>query len=239
MTLFEVSPVGRRRPPHPSGCWWSGSGCLLSVAKWGVGHCGPDESSELSRDRGCRDGRALAVFRESSVAMMQTNLGLPGARSDLGWDVRAELGGTRGLAWSVLVMPSCLDQQPAGVAVTGLCDVPSMLLLPGGVLAGSQSEVAHQLAWVCEAPEVSDLGEQSERSAGRNSAEGAQPPDGVDPRLGSGHVLELLVDRGDLRVQRGQVAEHVLKGGLRQGIGQTLRTNPSLMALGPRLALPI
>ena len=62
-------------------------------------------------------------------AVVQTGLGLPGAIGRL-WSA---VGATR----MVAIVPGCLDQQPAGVAVAGLGDVPAVLLVSGGVLAGS------------------------------------------------------------------------------------------------------
>ena len=94
------------------------------------------------------------------MSVMQTHLGLPGPGGDIGWDVGAELGGTRGLTRSVLVVPRGLDEQPPGVTVAGLGDVPSVLLLAGGVLTRCQPEVAHQLPGRREATEAADLCQQ-------------------------------------------------------------------------------
>ena len=98
----------------------------------------------LSRPRR-GDGRALAVLGECSVAVVQAELGLPGARPDLRRNVRGSAWRPRGLTRPVLVVPGGLDQQPAGVAVAGLRYVPSMLLPAGEVLARCQPELAHQL----------------------------------------------------------------------------------------------
>ena len=100
---------------------------------------GPEEAGELAGDGDGRDGGAFAVFGEVAVAMMQPNLGLPGARVTLR-SARLRPAGR------VLVGPGGLDQQPAGVAVAGLGDVPAVLLITGGVLAWGDAQAAHQLA---------------------------------------------------------------------------------------------
>ena len=73
-----------------------------------VGHRGPQEPDELAGDRDVRDGRAFPVVGEVPVAVMQPDLGLPGALVRRRAVLRE--------AGSVAVVPGCLDQQPAGVA---------------------------------------------------------------------------------------------------------------------------
>ncbi len=89
------------------GGWWGSrvlDGDLLGVvvvdggrvvggAQRLVGQRGPEESGELAGDRDVRDRRAFAVFGEVSVAVMQADLGLPGAL------VRLSAGGWRRGAW--------------------------------------------------------------------------------------------------------------------------------------------
>ena len=86
-------------------------GGLIGGAEWLVGHRGPQEPDELARDRDVRDGRAFPVVGEVPVAVIQPDLGLPGAL------VRRRTAG--GEAGGVAVVPSGLDQQPAGVSVPG------------------------------------------------------------------------------------------------------------------------
>src|SRR5207253_3214383 len=102
------------------------------------------------------------------------------------------------MAGSVAVVPGRLDEHSPRVAVAGLGDVPPVLLFSGGVLAGGQAEVAHQLAWVREAAEVADLGEQTQRGVSRDAAERPQPRHRVSPRVVGRDLLELLVERREL-----------------------------------------
>ena len=54
-------------------------GRVVGGAEWLVGHRGPEEPGELAGDRDVRDGRAFPVLGEVPVAVMQPELGLPGA----------------------------------------------------------------------------------------------------------------------------------------------------------------
>ena len=72
------------------------------------------------------DGAAFAVVGEDvGGGQMQPDLGVPGVARPGG---RAA-GGKPGC---VAVVPSGLDQQPAGVPVPGERDVPAVLLITGG-----------------------------------------------------------------------------------------------------------
>jgi hypothetical protein len=101
------------------------------------------------------------VFGEVAVAVVQADLGLPGALVGL------RAGG--GASWDVAVVPGGLDQQPACVAVAGLGDVAAMLLIAAGVLAGDDAQPRGQFAWVAEASEVADLCDQPQRLKGANT----------------------------------------------------------------------
>ena len=70
-----------------------------------------------------------------AVAAVQPDLRLPGALVGLG-SAFADAG------WVVLG-PCRLDEQPPGVVIAGLGDVPAVALLAGGVLRGDDPEHAH------------------------------------------------------------------------------------------------
>ena len=99
-----------------------------------MGHRGPHESGEFAGGRNVCDSRALSRatrqdLGERSVAVMQADLGLPGARADVRGDTVGEPVGALAAAWSVAVMPGRFDEQPAGVLVAALADVAAVLLL--------------------------------------------------------------------------------------------------------------
>ena len=56
--------------------------------------------------------------------------------------------------------PGCFDQRAARVAVTRLGDRALAPVLTGGVLAGHQAQVAHELARRAKAGEISEFGDE-------------------------------------------------------------------------------
>src|SRR5437773_1533182 len=123
----------------------------------------------------------------------------------------------------------------AGVARAGLGEVAAVALLAGGVLRRRQAEEAHQLARGGEAAQVAELGEQPERGDRGDAAKTAQPAHRVAPRLTRGDLVELVVERGDLRVEAVEVGEHVLQRRLGERIAEALAADPRLVGLGPAL----
>ena len=128
--LRAVAPAAR---PQRWGSVQAAWAC--PVADGLVGHGGPEEAGELAGDGDVDDGRALAVVGEVAVAVVQADLGLPGA-------IGRAAGPVVGRRGAVAVVPGGLDQQPAGVAVAGLGDVAAVLLVAGGVLAGGDPQPA-------------------------------------------------------------------------------------------------
>ena len=86
----------------------------------------------LAGDGDVRDRRALAVVGQVPVAVVEPDLRMPGALVRRRTGLR-ETGG-------VTVVPSGLDQQPAGVTVARQGDVPAVLLIAGEVLRRSDPE---------------------------------------------------------------------------------------------------
>ena len=120
------------------------------------------------------------------------------------------------------VVPGRLDEQPSGVAVAGFRDVAAVVLVPGGVLARGQAEVAHQLARVAEAAEVTDLGEQAQRGAGGDAAEGAKPGDRIGPRLALAICSSCAIERGELASRPSRWVQHLLERELGERVVQAL-----------------
>ena len=103
--------------------WLAGGllGLLVAGGDRLVGERGPEERCELAGDRDVDDGRALAVLGEVAVAVVQADLGLPGALIGL--------HAAGGAAGCVAVVPGGFDEQAAGVAVAGAGDVAAVLLI--------------------------------------------------------------------------------------------------------------
>jgi hypothetical protein len=150
----------------------------------------------MAAQRKAASSRAMATVAtverlpggEGAVAVVQAQLGAPGAGGDLRGHVVSGGG-------PVLVVPGGLDEQAAGVPVAGAGDVAAVALVAGGVLARHGPEVGGQLARVAEPVPVADLGQQPERGAVGDAAERAESAHRVGPRLAAGDPRKLAVDR--------------------------------------------
>ena len=123
----RVLPALSRWSPGRSGFGGVGSGAERLAGRL-VGEVGPAQAGELAGDGDGGHRRALAALGEVAVSVMQPDLCVPGAVG------RRRAGGRA--ARRVTVVPCGLDEQPAGVAVALLGDVPAVLLVAGAVLAG-------------------------------------------------------------------------------------------------------
>jgi len=85
--------------------------------------------------------------------------------------------------WLRPVMPGCLHEQTAHVAVPRLRDAPPALPLPARVLRRDQSQVGHELPGRGEALDVVDLGHDPHRRHRVDSPEAPQPRHRLPPRL--------------------------------------------------------
>jgi hypothetical protein len=88
---------------------------------------------------------------------------------------------------------------------------------------------------VGEAAKVADLGQQPERGDQADAPERAQPTHRVRPGLARRHLLELVVECGELGVDGVEVAEHVGERTLGERIVERLTPDPGLVSLGPGL----
>ena len=131
-------------------------------------------------------------------------------------------------------MPSGLDQQPAGVLVPGQGDVPAVLLIAGGVLAGGDPEPRRELARVREPGEVADLGDQPERGDRRDPAEPGQDPHLAGPPLAAGDLSQPRVERVELALDPVDMDQQLLERFLGERIIEALAREPRAMQLRPR-----
>ena len=121
------------------------------------------------------------------------------------------------------------------MAVAGLGHPATDASVAGGVLGDGEAEEAHHLPRGGEAAEVADLGEQPERGQRRDATEAGEPADRVAPGMARSDLLELAVDRGELRVERVEVAEHVLERGVRERVVKSLAAHPGAVLERPGL----
>src|SRR5436305_1220137 len=134
----------------------------------------------------------------------------------------------------VAVVPRGLDEEPAGVVVSGAGDVAAVLLIARGVLAGGDAQPRRELARAGEAREVADLGDQSERRQRRDPSEPCQGLDLPGPALTGRELLELRVERSDLTLDAVEVDEHLLQRDVRKRVVEALRVDPAAMRQRPR-----
>ena len=160
---IEASRVLRRFAPVTRPQPRLGSGGLELLSGGLLGHLGPQKAGELASDSDGHDGGALALLGEVAVALEESDLRLPGSVRG----VKSAGGASRGVA----VVPGSFGEQPSGVAVAALGDVPAMLLIAAGVLAGGDPQPRRKLSGVREAGEVADLGDQTERGQRRDPTE--------------------------------------------------------------------
>jgi hypothetical protein len=97
---------------------------------------------------------------ESPELVNETMLGLDGDRDDLGGlSLTAALEDEVGIG-VVAIVPGGLDEDAAGVSVSGLGDGSSSLPFPRGVLGGDEAEVGHESSGRTEAPDIVDFAQQ-------------------------------------------------------------------------------
>jgi hypothetical protein len=135
----------------------------------------------------------------------------------------------------VAVVPGGFGQQSAGVPVAALGDVPAVLLIAGGVLAGGDPEPRRELPRVREPSEVADLSDQSERGESPDPAKAAELLDLPRPPVAVGDVLELGVQGGELSVEAVEMGQHLRQGLVRERVIELLTVDPRAMAKRPRV----
>jgi len=119
----------------------------------------PDEGGEFAGKCDADLVVVQAASLEAPVAVVQAQLRTPGDRADLGrlsfltqLEDSADAGGEA-------VVPGRLDQYAANVTVAGLGDRAEPSLRTARMFGGDQSQVPHELTRMCEAPEISELGD--------------------------------------------------------------------------------
>jgi hypothetical protein len=160
------------------------------------------------------------------VALEETDLRVPRAVAG-----RRACGGAPGGAAVVL---GRFGEQPAGVALAPLGDVPAVLLIAAGVLAGGDPEPGRELAGVREASEVADLGDQPERGRRRDPAKRPELLGLPRPPVMSSDVLETGVKRGKLAVEAVEMGQHLRERLVCERIIAALATHPRAVLHGPR-----
>ena len=176
---------------------------------------GPDKATQLARHgRHGHLGLLLAHARQVLVAVMQTQLGFPG-------NVRNGFGQTFLALFQMgtdprrnTVLPGGFDQGAPGRAVAHFGDATLLAVGAGGVFAGNQPQVTHQLAGVLEAVEIAQFGHQRGRVQQRHPAQTHQRPHHRLPASARHRPLNFLVVPFQPLGGFGDHVEHLLKHNL-------------------------
>jgi hypothetical protein len=186
----------------------SGGGAhLLELGDIDLAEHGPEEADHLTGNGG--DGDLGGLFDGEAVKEgVETVLALPGVADDP-WVLTVlapSEGGADGGAFSVL--PGGLDKGVAYAAVTGLGDGAEALSGPGGVLAGHEADVGHELTGAGEAAQVAELGGDDHGGLSLEAAETAEAFDhgfvaggegeGLDAAVELVPTLELVLEEGEV-----------------------------------------
>jgi len=154
---------------------------------------GPEEPDEFTGHRSSGD-LARLLGSQSVKDLEESMLALPGMCDDgrtLTVMSAFETGAERG---SFAVVPRGLNEDVAYASVAGLGDGALSSALTGGMLAGRETDVGHELARALEAAHVAEFGGQDH---GRLGLEAAEAGDTVDDGLeagGEGKGLDAAVE---------------------------------------------
>lgn len=184
-----------------------GAAHLLEPGDIDVAQDGPEEADHLAGDGGGGHGPRL-LGGESVKEGVEAMLTLPGVLDDGG--ILAALTAAQGRAHgrALTGVPGGLDEDVADPGVAGFGDGAEASSLPGGVLAGNETDVGHELARVLEAAHVAELGGDDHGGLGFEPAEATEA---IDQGLVAGREGEVLdaaiqiVPALELVLEKGQV----------------------------------
>src|SRR5665213_716766 len=121
---------------------------------------GPDEASQLAGDCGGDDIGRLASSGELAIAGAQPKLSFPGSLTDrlrLALLPQQQLAAEPGRE---PVGPCALDQYPASRVIARLGDTAAFDAGAARMLGWHEAEIGHELAWVGEAREITEFGDE-------------------------------------------------------------------------------
>ena len=145
------------------------------------------------------------------IAMMQAGLSFPGEIGDgfgEAFLTEAQLAADAG---GDAVVPSGFDQCPTSDRVAHFGDAALNSVLAGGVFAGDQAKIAHELAWVGEAVEIAEFGDEGGGVEEGHAAQGHQGFDDGLPTPAGDDTRDLGVVTGETISGFGDDVEHFLE----------------------------
>ena len=175
---------------------------------------GPEEPDEFTGN-GSSSDLARLLGSQSVKDLEESMLALPGM-GDCGRILTMlsafETGAEGG---SLAIVPGGLNEDVADASVAGLGDGALSSALTGGMLAGSETDVGHELARALEAAHVAELGGQDHGCLGLEAAEAGDAVDdglvagregkGLDAAIEFVSALQLVLEEGEVLGQDGAV----------------------------------
>ena len=193
----------------------------------------PDEAAELASER---DDDLLfhqSAVEQVSAAFVEPDLGLPrkvAVEVVLALLAHGQLRGDLGRKETML---HGFDQDPAGVAVTGLGDGAEMTTIAGGRFPGHQAQITHEVTGMIKPSHITQFGDQDGRGGQLEAAQaherlhrGVHPPLG---HLGGDQVVEALEPVGRI----GDSREAFLQHGLLRSDGQNQFSEVTAVGVAP------
>ena len=173
---------------------------------------GPNEAGELTAESGSGDlGLLMFDGGQMFVAMMQAGLSLPGQVGDGFGETfltEAQLAADAG---GDAVVPSGFDQRAASDGVAHFGDAALNSILAGGVFAGDQAKIAHELAGMSETVEIAEFGDEGGGVEEGHATKGHQGFDDGFPTPAGDDARDLGVITGQAVGGFGDDVEHLLE----------------------------
>ena len=137
----------------------------------------PDHSAQLSCDGDFDFVVMHQAFAQGGKAKIEPVLGRPRDLTNRSRESLLANGEVGSHSWFFAVVGGAFDHDPARMAVTAFGDTSALGFASGGVFAGGEAEVAHELFGMGEADEVADFGYDHH---GGNHLKAFEAHDGVD-----------------------------------------------------------
>jgi hypothetical protein len=214
---------------------------LLELRDVELTESGPEEPDEFTGHRSSGDLTRL-LGSQSVKDLEESMLALPGMRDD--GRILTELSAfeTGAEGGSFAVVPRGLNEDVAHPSVAGLGDGALSSALTGGMLAGREADVGHELARVLEAAYIAEFGGQDHGCLGLEAAEAG---DAVDYGLvagGEGESLDAAVEfvsALELILEKGEVLGEDRAVLIGEGAGLENAADPMEVTGGPVGSLSI
>lgn len=173
---------------------------------------GPHEAGELTAEGGGGDlGLLMFDGGQMFVAMMQAGLRLPGQIGDGFGEAFLAEAQFAADACGEAVVPGGFDQSSASNGIAHFGDAALLAIIAGGVFAGNQAEVPHELAWMSEALEITEFGDEGGGVEDGQAPQGHQGFDDGFPAPGGDDAGDLGVITGEAVGGFGDDVEHFLE----------------------------